>query len=159
MFSVGSQSSAPGSFDDENVSINFFHKTVKEFLASQYLECSGEVRFSSFCSSCSSLQSVMELLNILKFSVGLQPNLGSTVSETHSTKCQLWHSYQIQSRFRWWHLGWVQNRTKSEGNVQDSQWLSHRGEVQFDEIRNKEANRICSERQTCMFIKGPMTRL
>ena len=114
MFSVGSQSSAPGSFDDENVSINFFHKTVKEFLASQYLECSGEVRFSSFCSSCSSLQSVMELLNILKFSVGLQPNLGSTVSEHIAQSANydtvikysqgfdgdIWDGYRIEPKVR-----------------------------------------------------------
>ena len=75
-----SQSSAPGSFDDENVSINFFHKTIEEFLAALYLVCSDEVSFESFRRSCSSSESVMELSNILLFTVGLQPILGSVIS-------------------------------------------------------------------------------
>ena len=76
-----SQSSAPGSFDDENVSINFFHKTIEEFLAALYLVCSGEVSFDSFRMSCTSIEGVMEFSNILVFSVGLQPKLGSVISE------------------------------------------------------------------------------
>ena len=77
-----SQSSAPGSFDDENVSINFFHKTVEEFLAALYLVCSDEVSFdSSFFTLCSSTERVMELSNILLFTVGLQPEIGSVISE------------------------------------------------------------------------------
>ena len=75
-----SQSSAPGSFDDENVSINFFHKTVEEFLAALYLVYNDEVSFDSFCDSCSSINIVMELSNILLFTVGLQPNLGRVIS-------------------------------------------------------------------------------
>ena len=76
-----SQSSAPGAGDDDNVSINFFHKTIEEFLAALYLVCSDEVSFASFRRSCSSSESVIELSNILLFTVGLQPNLGSTVLE------------------------------------------------------------------------------
>ena len=75
-----SQSSAPGSFDDENVSINFFHKTIEEFLAALFLVCSEEVSFNSFFISCSGMEKIMELSNILAFSVGLQPNLGSVIS-------------------------------------------------------------------------------
>ena len=75
-----SQSSAPGSFHEENVSINFFHKTIEEFLAAMYLVCSDEVRLDSFSRYCSSIKSVMELSNILLFSVGLRPNLGSVIS-------------------------------------------------------------------------------
>ena len=77
-----SQSSAPGSFDEENVSINFFHKTVEEFLAALYIVCSDEVSFdTSFFTSCSSIKSVMEMSNILLFTVGLQPILCSVISE------------------------------------------------------------------------------
>ena len=76
-----SQSSAPGTFDEENVSINFFHKTIEEFLAALYLVCSDEVSFDSFLTSCSSIEGIMELSNILLFSVGLQPILGRVISE------------------------------------------------------------------------------
>ena len=76
-----SQCFAPGSFDEENVSINFFHKTIEEFLAALYLVYSDEVSFDSFRRSCSGIKSVIELSNILLFTVGLQPNLGSVISE------------------------------------------------------------------------------
>ena len=76
-----SQSSAPGSFDDENVSINFYHKTIEEFLAALYIVCSDEVSFDSFRRSCTCINIAMELSNILLFSVGLQPTLGSVISD------------------------------------------------------------------------------
>ena len=76
-----SQSSAPGAGDEENVSINFFHKTVEEFLAALYLVCSDEVSLDSFLESCSSIEKIMELSNILIFSVGLEPSMGIAVSE------------------------------------------------------------------------------
>ena len=76
-----SQSSAPGSFDDDNVSINFFHKTIEEFLAALYLVCSDEVSFDSFLLSCSGLKSIMELSNMSMFVMGLQPSLGNTIAK------------------------------------------------------------------------------
>ena len=77
-----SQSSAPGAGDEENVSINFFHKTIEEFLAALYLVCSNKVSFNSFLTDhCFSLESIFELSNILIFSVGLQPTLGSVLSD------------------------------------------------------------------------------
>ena len=75
------QASAPGSFEDENVSINFFHKTIEEFLAALYIVCSDEVSVNSFLLSCSSIKSLMELSNVLMFLVGLQPTLGNTISK------------------------------------------------------------------------------
>ena len=76
-----SQSSAPGSFDDENVSINFFHKTVEEFLAALYIVCSNKVSVNSFLLACSSTKYLMELSNVLMFLVGLQPSLGYKISK------------------------------------------------------------------------------
>ena len=77
-----SQSPAPGAGDEENVSINFLHKTIEEFLAALYLVCSGEVSFDSFLRDyCSSRESVMELSNVLMFLVGLHPSLGITISK------------------------------------------------------------------------------
>ena len=76
-----SQSSAPGSFDDENVSINFFHKTIEEFLAALYISCSNEACSESWLKSCSSLRNLMEMSNFLIFMVGIQPSLCSALSE------------------------------------------------------------------------------
>ena len=76
-----SEVSAPGSFDEENVSINFFHKTVEEFLTALYIVCSNDVDIDSFLLSCSSLKSLLEQSNVLMFLVGLAPKMGSRVSE------------------------------------------------------------------------------
>ena len=75
------QASAPGSFEDENVSINFYHKTIEEFLAALYIVCGNEVSVDSFLLSCSSIKYLMELSNVLMFLVGLQPTLGNTTSQ------------------------------------------------------------------------------
>ena len=75
------QASAPGSFDEENVSINFFHKTIEEFLAALNIVCNDEVSFESFLNSCSCLKSIMELSNVLIFLEGLQPSLGNAISK------------------------------------------------------------------------------
>ena len=75
-----SQTYAPGTFDDENVSINFFHKTVEEFLAAIYISCGNEVRLESFLQAISSLESVVELSNILIFCIGIKPTMGHALS-------------------------------------------------------------------------------
>ena len=79
-----SKASAPGYFDEENVSINFFHKTVEEFLAALYIAYSDQVGIHSFLESCSSLRSLMELSNVLMFLVGIAPKLGNAVSTQFS---------------------------------------------------------------------------
>ena len=81
-----SQSSAPGAGDEENVSINFFHKTIEEFLVALYLVCGDKKKkkgmiFDSFLKFCTSSKKILELSNILIFSVGLKPSIGSAVSE------------------------------------------------------------------------------
>ena len=79
-----SQASAPGSFDEENVSINFFHKTIEEFLAALYIACSNEVSVDSFLSSCSCLARLMDFSNIFIFLVGMLPSLLGKVSKLFS---------------------------------------------------------------------------
>ena len=76
-----SQCSAPGSFDEENVSISFFHKTVEEYLAALYISCGNEVNIDSVFGLCSSLESLMRLSSVLIFVVGLDASLGSIVSK------------------------------------------------------------------------------
>ena len=76
-----SQASAPGSFDEENVSINFFHKTIEEFLAALYIVCSNEASIESCRAYCSSTQSLVELGNVMMFLVGIGPSLGIKVSK------------------------------------------------------------------------------
>ena len=76
-----SQSSAPGSGDTENVSINFFHNTVREFVIALYILCCDEVSIEDFLRSCSSLDSMLEVSSVMMFLVGLDPNLGSKISK------------------------------------------------------------------------------
>ena len=66
-----SQVSAAGYFDEQNVSISFFHKTVEEFLAALYIAFANEVSFQSYFSSNLTLERLLELDNILKFVIGL----------------------------------------------------------------------------------------
>ena len=75
------KSFAPGTFDEENACINFFHQTMEEFLAALYVACKHEISIDSFLGSCSSVDRIMELSNILVFLVGLEPSFGSKVSK------------------------------------------------------------------------------
>ena len=75
-----SQTYAPGSYDEENVRINFFHKTVEEFLAAIYITCGNEVSIETFLQFINSLERVQELSNVLIFCIGIKPSLGEVLS-------------------------------------------------------------------------------
>ena len=75
-----SQTRAPGKFHQQNISVNFYHKTIQEFMAAMYLTFDG-TNFSSFCEYCSSVEKVMELTNIITFAAGLDPHLGWRLSK------------------------------------------------------------------------------
>ena len=77
-----SEFAAPGSLDEENVSISFFHKTVEEFMAALYMAYSHEARSNLYASFCAlKLEESMEFSNILTFLIGLEPNIGKETSE------------------------------------------------------------------------------
>ena len=99
-----SQASAPGSFDEENVSINFFHKTVEEFLAALYIACSDEVSVDSFLASCYSIQCLLELENVMAFLLGLDPILGNkllTLTKTLSDIDSYLTGMNARKRRKW----------------------------------------------------------
>ena len=73
-----SQAKAPGRFHHQNVSVNFYHKTVQEFMSAVHLVCT---RLDDFRVVCSSSEKVMEMANIINFVIGLDPWLGSMLSE------------------------------------------------------------------------------
>ena len=73
-----SQTKAPGRFHQQNVSVNFYHKSVQEFLAAVHLTCTdtGDIR-----SYCTSLDKVMNVANIIKFGIALDPSFCHDVSK------------------------------------------------------------------------------
>ena len=73
-----SQSKAPGRFHQQNVSINFYHKTVQEFMAAIHLTCTDTDDKRSYCTS---LDKVMEVNNILTFMIGMNPSSCCGVSK------------------------------------------------------------------------------
>ena len=66
-----SQTRAPGRFHQQNVSVNFYHKSVQEFLAAVHLTCTDTDDIRSYCTS---LDKVMDVANIIKFGVALDPS-------------------------------------------------------------------------------------
>ena len=73
-----SQTKAPGRFHQQNVSVNFYHKSVQEFLAAVHLTCTDTDDIRSYCTS---LDKVMNVANIIKFGVVLDPSFCLNVSK------------------------------------------------------------------------------
>ena len=73
-----SQTKAPGRFHQQNVSVNFYHKSVQEFLAAIHLTCTDTDDIKSYCTS---LDNIMNVANIIKFIMGLDPSFCSGVSK------------------------------------------------------------------------------
>ena len=73
-----SQTKAPGRFHQQNVSVNFYHKSVQEFLAAIHLTCTDKDDIRSYCTS---LNKVMDVANIITFIMGLDPSSSSGVSK------------------------------------------------------------------------------
>ena len=73
-----SQANAPGRFHQQNVSVNFYHKSVQEFLAAVHLTCTDTDDIRSYCTS---LDKVMNVANIITFIMGLDPSPCSGVSK------------------------------------------------------------------------------
>ena len=73
-----SQSKAPGRFHQQNISINFYHKTVQEFMAAIHLTCTDTDDIRAYCTS---LDKVMEVNNIITFMIGIHPSFCCSVSK------------------------------------------------------------------------------
>ena len=73
-----SQTKAPGRFHQQNVSVNFYHKSIQEFLAAVHLTCTDTDDIRSYCTS---LDKVMDVANIIKFGVALDPSFCDDVSK------------------------------------------------------------------------------
>ena len=73
-----SQTKAPGRFHQQNVSVNFYHKSVQEFLAAVHLTCADTEDIRSYCTS---LDKVMNVANIIKFGIALDPSFCHDVSK------------------------------------------------------------------------------
>ncbi|KAK3084865.1 hypothetical protein FSP39_020444 [Pinctada imbricata] len=74
-----SKCEAPGTFNEENVSVNFFHKSIQEFLAAIYIH--NHIDIDDFNKHLSSVKVIMELGNVLIFLSGINPMLGSVISK------------------------------------------------------------------------------
>ena len=73
-----SQTKAPGRFHQQNLSINFYHKSVQEFIAAIHLTCTGRDDIRSYCTS---LDKVMEVINIITFMIGIDPSFCCSLSK------------------------------------------------------------------------------
>ena len=73
-----SQTKAPGRFHQQNVSVNFYHKSVQEFLAAVHLTCTDTDDIRSYCRS---IDNVMNVANIIKFGIVLDPSFCHDVSK------------------------------------------------------------------------------
>ena len=73
-----SQTKAPGRFYQQNVSVNFYHKSVQEFLAAVHLTCTDTDDIRSYCTS---LDKIMNVANIIKFGIALDPSFCHGVSK------------------------------------------------------------------------------
>ena len=83
-----SQTEAPGTVDEDRISVSFFHKSFQEFFAALYIACectdvkTGEKdTLDSFRKCCISIEKVMELSNMITFVCGLNPQVGCKLSE------------------------------------------------------------------------------
>ena len=66
-----SQTKAPGRFHQQNVSVNFYHKSVQEFLAAIHLTCTDT---DDFRSHCTSLDKIMNVAYVIMFGIALDPS-------------------------------------------------------------------------------------
>ena len=73
-----SQTKAPGRFHQQNVSVNFYHKSIQEFLAALHLTCTDTDDIRSYCTS---LDKVMNVANIIKFGVAFDASFCRNVSK------------------------------------------------------------------------------
>ena len=73
-----SQTKAPSRFHQQNVSVNFYHKSVQEFLAAVHLTCTDTDDIRSYCTS---LDNVMNVANIIRFGIPLDPSFCHDVSK------------------------------------------------------------------------------
>ena len=73
-----SQTKAPGRFHQQNISVNFYHKSVQEFLAAIHLTCTDTDDIRSYCTS---LDKVMNVANIIMFGITLNPSFCHDVSK------------------------------------------------------------------------------
>ena len=73
-----SQTKAPGRFHQQNVSVNFYHKSVQEFLAAVHLTCTDTDDIRSYCTS---LDKVMNVANVIMFGIALDPSFCHDVSK------------------------------------------------------------------------------
>ena len=73
-----SQTKAPGRFHQQNVSVNFYHKSVQEFLAAVHLTCTDTDDIRLYCTS---LDKVMNVANIIRFGVALDSSFCLNVSK------------------------------------------------------------------------------
>ena len=73
-----SQTKAPGRFHQQNVSVNFYHKSIQEFLAAIHLTCTDTDDIRKYCTS---LDKVMNLANIIKFGIALDSSFCQNVSK------------------------------------------------------------------------------
>ena len=73
-----SQTKAPGRFHQQNVSVNFYHKSIQEFLATVHLTCTDTDDIRSYCMS---LDKVMDVANIIRFGIALDPSFCHDVSK------------------------------------------------------------------------------
>ena len=73
-----SQTKALGRFHEQNISINFCHKSVQEFLAAIHLTCTDTDDIRSYCTS---LDKVMDVANIIMFGIALDPYFCHCVSK------------------------------------------------------------------------------
>ena len=77
-----SQTKAPGRFHQQNVSVNFYHKSVQEFLAAVHLTCTDTDDIRSYCTS---LDNVMNVANVIRFGIALDPSLSKHVMDAVNT--------------------------------------------------------------------------
>ena len=75
------QAKAPGLSYQQRVSVNFFHKSIQEFMAALVLSCGEEEALNLFCIHCRPISKVMELSNMIMFVCGLNPAFGTRLSE------------------------------------------------------------------------------
>ena len=73
-----SQIKARGRFHQQNVRVNFYHKSVQEFLAAVHLTCTDTDDIRSYCTS---LDKVMNVANIIMFGIALDPSFCNDVSK------------------------------------------------------------------------------
>ena len=73
-----SQTKAPSRFHQQNVSVNFYHKSVQEFLAAVHLTCTDTDDIRLYCTS---LDKVMNVDNIIRFGIVLDPSFCHDLSK------------------------------------------------------------------------------